>query len=82
MEENESGFDRSLKPDTCRIEAYWERSNLFDHVLSKFVWDFGFSGNRKIRNDPDSYLCRLEVRVENRQFDILVPYSSAVHEPS
>ena len=82
MEENESGFDRSLKPDADRTEAYWKRRNISDHLLLKRARPFRFSGTRQTRNDPDSFVCRLEVRVQNHQFDILVLHSSTVHELS
>jgi len=60
---NESGFNRSLKSGISRTEAYWKRRNIPDHLLSKFVWAFGFAGTRQTRDDPDSFVCRLEVRI-------------------
>ena len=80
--ENESGSNRSLEPDINRTEAYWERRNIPDHLLLKRARPFGFSRTRQTRNNPDSFVCCLEVRVQNHQFDILVPHPSAVYELS
>ena len=77
---NESGSNRSLKPDIGRTEAYWKRRNIPDYILIKRIWAFGFTGTHKTRNDSDSFVCRLEVRVKNYQLDILVPNSGAVYE--
>jgi hypothetical protein len=82
IEENESGSNRSLKPDIYRVKAYWKRRNISDYILSKFARAFGFSRTRQTRNDPDSFVYCLEVRVQNHQFDILVPHYSAVYELS